>query len=86
MAGPIRVTNLAGYAGGNVISDTTVTTPPARRSFVALHVITATVIDTVVSNLTGNGLNGAAVPAGAVIPGKFTSVKLTSGIVVAVLD
>lgn len=83
----INVTNIPGYNGGSVIADTTTTTPPEGTMFVGLHVITETVIDEIEGNLAGvESLEGATLPAGAVIPGRFSSVKLTSGIVVAVLE
>jgi hypothetical protein len=70
-----------GEHGGSVISDTTTTTPSGgATSFQALLVLSEAVVDEVAGNLT---LDGLTLPAGIFIEGRWTSVKLTSGTIIA---
>jgi len=66
--------------GGDYIADTTLRpVPPATtRGWCAFQCITATVFDAATkSNL--NGLAGVSIPAGTILYGIFSQIKLTSG-------
>lgn len=83
--------NMAEYTassmGGNgfeFISDTLAHTPPSGQVFVALQVIAdATISAYTYTGVTGNTFTGNLIPAGIVVFGRFTSVTLTSGKVIA---
>lgn len=88
-----RVVNLADkaeeYLGGKgftVIADTAATTPPSGQCFVALQMLSDTVLNTVAADssapITGT-ITGITLGTNVVIYGKFTSVKLTSGSLIA---
>jgi len=72
----IQKMQIGGY-GGVTVADTTVTTPVAGNTFIAIKALTDVVLDTVVGNIAT--LDGLTILAGDVIPGSFSSVKLTSG-------
>lgn len=72
-----------GHLGGVYITGTAATTPEAGKVFVALLAIEDTVINTSASNITG--LTGISLTQGMVLYGRFTSVTLTSGKVLAYL-
>lgn len=77
----VTISSLGGH-GGVRISDTSLTSPTAPlRKFVAIQAETETVINTAPGNVTG--LDGATIPAGAIVYGRFDSVTLTSGTVIA---
>ena len=85
-ARPIKaqaVVNLNGPVcdfGGDYIADTTLrpAAPITTRGWCAFQCFTATVFDTATKcNITG--LAGATVPAGTILYGLFSQIKLTSG-------
>lgn len=72
-----------GQKGAILLTDTTSVTGNFRK----IQALTATVFNTLTSDITKNGAETAAVAsdfgtlaAGHIIYGKFTTVKLTSGI------
>jgi hypothetical protein len=65
--------------GAEFLTDTTTRT----GRFCALEFTSNAQIDTIVSNWTGNSLNGHQFDAGTTIYGVFTSVKLQNGHCVA---
>lgn len=67
--------------GGKYITNTSTTTPVGGFVFVAIQAIEDTVINTSASNISG--LTGATLLAGMTIYGRFTSITLTSGKVIA---
>ena len=69
-----------GSLGGQYIADTDATTPATGFKFVAIQVITACTI-TLVGNITG--ITTVALPAGTIIYGRYTSLTLASGSVIA---
>jgi hypothetical protein len=75
----ILETSIGSY-GGKYIANTNATTPDAGRRFVAIQVITDCVI-TLVGNITG--ITTVALTAGTIIYGRYTSVTLASGRVIA---
>ncbi len=71
-----------GGKGGKRIADTNLTTPDGDFFvFVAIQAETESVIATSPGNIAG--LDGATIPAGAIIYGRFDSITLTSGTVIA---
>jgi hypothetical protein len=82
---PISLT--LGQLGSALIADTTTHTGP----YGAIQALATTVVDTLVSGKLADGttacmtgtLTGFTIPVGAVIYGIFTSIKLTSGVVIA---
>lgn len=69
---------MGGY-GGNFISDTAAHTPATGYVFVALQAVADTVISAYSPAFGGNALTGVTLTAGTVIYGRFTTVTLTSG-------
>lgn len=67
-----------GINGSHFVNDTT-THAPAPRSFSIISFVTATVVDRIDGNIDGNAIAGVTFPAGYILYGNFTSVKLTSG-------
>lgn len=93
LAEDARVVNIADkaeeYLGGKgfkVIADTAATTPAAGQCFVALQMLSDTVLNTVAAHasapITGT-ITGITLGTNVIIYGKFTSVKLTSGSLIA---
>ena len=68
--------------GGKTIINTATTTPDDGYVFGFIMALETTVIDAVVGNITG--LTSVTIPALTVIPGRFTSIKLSSGKVIAI--
>lgn len=70
-----------GQYGSNRITTTATTTPDSGKVFVAIQITE----DAVFTTLTGNMANttGLALSAGTVIYGRFTSITLASGKVIA---
>lgn len=82
-----RIVNLTGLQGGTVIAGTDATTPPAGKNFMAILVINNAVIAALTSNLVADtGLVGLTINAGTIIYGRFTSITLTSGKVIAYVE
>ena len=69
--------SLGQYASNVRITDTTTTTPPDGRVFVAIKALADTTLDTILGNITD--LDGAIIFAGDIVVGRFTSIILTSG-------
>ena len=69
-----------GTLGGQYIADTDATVPATGYKFVAIQVITDCVI-TLVGNITG--ITTTALSAGAIVYGRYTSLTLASGSVIA---
>lgn len=69
-----------GNKGGKYISNTNATTPDTGYVFNAIQVVTDCVI-TCVGNITG--ITAVAVKAGNVVYGRYTSITLASGSVIA---
>lgn len=74
----VRVTNLKGDKGALYITDTGAHT----GNFDAIQALEDAVADLVSTNVTGT-LTSVPIPAGVVIYGKFTSITLASGKVMA---
>jgi len=71
-----------GQMGGVYISGTDAVTPPAGKVFVTLFITETTTIAALSGNIAGlTGLT--AVAANTIIHGRFTSVTLTSGALIA---
>lgn len=83
----INVANIAkGSAGGygaNFLSDTVAHTPATGYVFIAVQVIADAVIAAYAPAYGGNTFTGVTLPAGTVIYGRFTSLTLASGKVLA---
>lgn len=73
---PVIVAGLGGEAGGTLVTDA----GDHEGEFKAIQVITETVFDAVAGNI--EGLVGATIPAGTVIHGLFTSIRIASGSVI----
>jgi hypothetical protein len=72
--------NQFGQEGAEVITDTAA----HPGSFISLQALSDAVIAAVTApNLTGNSLVGQTIPAGVAIYGRFTSITLTSGSLIA---
>lgn len=78
----ILKSQMGGY-GCHFISDTAAHTPTAGRVFVALIPLVDTVISAYLPTLDGNTLTGVTIPAGTPVYGRFTTLTLTSGKVLA---
>ena len=76
-----------GFSGALVIADAAAHAAAAGTCFSALQAISDTVIAAHVSDssapFTTNSLAGITIGAGTIIYGKFTSVTLTSGTIIA---
>ena len=79
------VESSAGYNGFEFISDTVAHLPPQGQVFTELYIVTATVFATISSEvaLTGATFAGVSIPADRTIKGRFNSVTLTSGSLIA---
>jgi hypothetical protein len=77
--------NNAGYNGFEFISDTAAHTPSLGQVFTALQLVTDTVFATLTCDVTrtGNTFTGVTISAGTIIYGRFHSVTLTSGSLIA---
>lgn len=73
--------NSIGYYGGIFIDDTAEHTPTNQDVFVAIKFVTNTQISALEGNITG--LAGASFDKGDSLIGRFTSITLTSGSVIA---
>lgn len=81
--GNTDIRNLKGENGGDYLSGAGTLTPSALFSYYdCILVLSATVATLVSTNITGT-LTAVALPAGLPIYGKFTSVTLASGAVIA---
>ena len=83
-----RVINLKAENGGVYISGTEAVTPPAGSQFPyfeAILCLQAAVANLTASNITGDSIAAVQIPAGAIIYGKFQSITLASGAVIAYL-
>jgi hypothetical protein len=77
----VRVNNLTGLNGGEVITARAVT----GKNYSAIYCVTPVTLNTIVSNLdqgTSN-LNGAVLVAGATIFGITTAIDVNAGTVIA---
>ena len=72
-----------GAFGGNFISDTNAHTPTEGFVFMAIQVIEEAVIAAYLPAFDGNTFTAVTLAAGTVIFGRFTTVTLTSGSVLA---
>lgn len=72
-----------GAFGGNFIGDTAAHTPSTDRVFIALQVIEEAVIAAYAPAFDGNTFTAITLPVGTIIYGRFTTVTLTSGLVIA---
>lgn len=75
----ILETSIGSY-GGKYISDTNITTADSGRTFIAIQVVTDAVI-TLVGNVSG--ITTVSFTSGSVIYGRYTSITLGSGAVIA---
>jgi hypothetical protein len=75
------------YTNFRYISAGSAVTLPAGKLFIRLLALEATVLhaDTVCSSCT-DGLSGAPIPAGTEVTGYFSTVRLTSGKILAYLS
>ena len=81
------IRELLGCYGFDYITDTVAHTTASGIAYKCLHFLTVTVIAAIVADATapmgGTTIAGATMAAGSVIYGKFTSLTLTSGTVIA---
>lgn len=70
-----------GNNGGKIITGTSETAPSGATTFAAIRTITATVITAAPGNVTG--IAGPTYPANFLIEGRFKSITLASGSVIA---
>lgn len=77
--------NTMGYIGFEFISDTAAHVVATGETFVALQLVSDTVFAALNSNVahTGNTFTGVTISAGTIIVGRFSSVTLTSGSLIA---
>lgn len=72
-----------GWNGSEYISDTTAHYPPANMVYTAIMPLA----DATISAITGEGLagtfTGAIIPKGVPFYGRFSSITLTSGTIIA---
>ena len=73
-----------GQDGSFLISDTTENTLPQHKKFIAIQVLEDASFGTLNGNLTGN-VTGVKFPAGTILYGRFTTIKLAYGSVIAYL-
>lgn len=80
----VNINNLTGKQGGDVINDGAAHTLPSGQNYNAILVVQQAVIAASTGNL-GNAvaLNGVSLPPGLVLFGRFSSITLTSGTVIA---
>ncbi len=74
-----------GQSGGELITDTSAHTPTGGVFFAISVVTAATFAVATDGNITGLNDGATAIPAGSIIYGRFNSITLTSGSVVAYL-
>ena len=79
-----RITNLNGFEGAVVIDDTNATPAPAGKQFSTLLVMAEAVVTTAVGNVTN--MDGQTLPVGLMLPGRWSSITLGSGVVAAYYD
>lgn len=72
-----------GAFGGNYANDTAAHTPETGYVFIAVQVIEEAVIAAYAPAFEGNTIVGETFAAGTVIFGRFTSITLTSGKILA---
>ena len=89
--GYVNIADLAGESlgrkGFEFISDTVEHVAPAGMVYIALQVVDDVVIDSYETDegaeITGNNFTGEILPVGFVLYGRYTSVTLESGKVIA---
>lgn len=74
---------MVGSYGANYIGDTQAHTPETGYVFCALQVLADAVISAYSPAFDGNTFTGVTIPAGTIIYGRFTTITLTSGKVLA---
>jgi hypothetical protein len=81
------MSNVPEFSNFRYIADGSAVTLPAGKLFIRLLALEATVLhaDTVCSSCT-DGLSGAPIPAGTEVTGYFSTIRLTSGKVLAYLS
>lgn len=79
----IKLSNMLGENNFNYIGDTSAHIPGTGYVFVALQVISDTVFAAILPAPEGTTFTGVAISSGTTIFGKFTSITLTSGKVIA---
>jgi hypothetical protein len=77
--------NSMGQNGFNYISDTSKSSAPLGYVYFAIHALTDAVLSayTTEAIIGGNTFTGVTIPAGTIIYGRFVSITLTSGSVIA---
>ena len=84
MNNPIRHPFDSGFSGSTFISGTTqYPTTAGSTSYYAIQIISNAVFNTLTGNINGDSIAGATIPAGTILYGSFTAIKLTSGSVIA---
>lgn len=73
--------NSMGYNGAEFISDTVKHT--ADYMYTTLHLLADTVISQIDGGITGNTFTGVVLSEGTILYGRFKSITLTSGKVLA---
>jgi hypothetical protein len=76
--------NQAGFNGSEFINDALQHNALPNWFYCNLIFTAATVIAAITPAPTGNTLVGTTIAAGVIIPGKFTSITLTSGSLIAI--
>lgn len=72
-----------GGKGAVYIKNTLSHTPPTGQVFIAIQVLESAVIDAISPDFGGNDITGDLLGEGQLIYGRFTSIKLTSGRILA---
>lgn len=80
-----KIEESLGGKGAVYISDTVAHTPPEGKVFIALQVLESAIIDAIIPSFGGNDISGAVIGEGHFIYGRFSSIKLTSGRLIAYL-
>lgn len=78
-----HIENQSGIHGAEFISDTGAHAPGTDLVFSAVQVVADAVISAYAPAYTGNTFTGVTLSAGTVFYGRFTSLTLTSGKVIA---
>lgn len=75
--------NSMGYNGAEFISDTVQHTSGTDLVYTCLHLLADTVISQINGSITGNTITGVVLSEGVMLYGRFKSITLTSGKVLA---
>lgn len=72
-----------GYNGAEFVSDTVQHASGTDMTYTCLHFLADSVISQLSGGITGNAITGVVLSEGTIIYGRFKSITLTSGKVLA---